>query len=723
MNVDRIREQIAACRSRSEMIDWVGRSKDLQVVGKLTRQIAKDVVREVGEHLRRNRRGEAAASALAYALVDGDGLVAELRRAGVLRASRYQFRTGGPQELVAVLLSLKDALKLSPTSVQYLQSLIALYDMAAEVRKTREALVRRMTSRRGKALKSFLVMANQVFATKWAHDRHLPSNDLRHYSAEDISDGVSRLLVIHRESLGMRREDWQYTDAQAINPLNATYGQDLLDALRLNEFMKAETLVDGLPYRAVLHPDGVVVESIDPDLERSVRLGYVQMDVQVILRHQMMEQEWKQGGAPLSFDAVCEYVKEGLQHFVVYKSKPLPRIAFHIPNDPRFFEFTASDRYFKEDLLSLLQLSVQGYDDPTLEPFEVAPGITSIDLFKVNRLFRLVSYAMQLGLQGIEDPKERELLTLNSVIPFVSREDFITTLKGVLPDDKAERVFELLKFDGTRDFADLQYMPFIVVEGGVLVAPSLVANSNLVRNITIANRLNKDRIKDRDPMQCAVVEALRSAGFLVEEDVGLNREDHDVDVFAYRDGVLYAFECKNAYHPCNAHEMRNSYDYIDYAGQQLTFRQELLSDPANQAKLFSRLGWPIAPTSKIQTGILIANRIFTGVSINGHPVRQAHEFINVVSRGFIRASDGSELIFWDGDEVTTSDVNRYLGDNGLLADHFAAMSEVNNDYAIGRKTLRFRSWMFDLKRHHEIARKYRLRTPVPSASSEAEPDI
>lgn len=700
------------------MVDWVDRSKDLRISEGLSRRGWRDAVKEVGEHLRRNRRGEATALVLAHAFVDGNTLVGELRSAGVLRASRYQFRAAGPQELVLTLLSLKQALKFSAVSVEYLHSLMALYELAAEARKLRDALVRRLKARSGRALKSFLVMANQVFATPWENNPHLPSNDLHHYSAEDISDAVSRLLIIHRESIGMRRADWQYTDPQAINPLNSTYGQDLLDALRLNELMKAETLLDGLPYRAICHSDGVAIESIDPNLERSVRLGYVQMDLQVRVRRQMMEQAWAQSGStPLSFDSVCDQVKEGLLHLVVRKPKPLPRIAFHIPNDPNFFEFTAADRYFKEDLLSLVQLSVLDYDDPTPEPFEIASGITSIDLFKVNRLFRLISYAMQLGLEAIDDAKERELLTLNSVIPFISREDFITTLKGVLPGDKAERAFELLRFDETRDFADLQYMPFVVVEGGVLVAPALVASSNLVRNVTIANRLNKDRIKGRDPMQVAVVDALQSAGFLVAENVGLSGDDHDVDVLAYRDGVLYAFECKNAYHPCNAHEMRNSYDYIEYAGQQLTLRRKWLDDPANRAKLFSRLGWHAATKPQIATGILIANRVFTGVSINGHPVRQAHEFINVVSRGFIRASDGSEFIFWDGDAVATSDIDRYLGNHGLLADHFAAMSEFNYDYLVGSKTLRFHSWMFDLRRQNEIVQKYRLRSSVSRSSS------
>lgn len=711
MEVGQAREQILACRTRLEMIEWVRRSKDTRLDGRLSRSVAK----EVGGFLLRSRRGEAAALVLAYALVDADGLVAELRRTGVLRASRYEFRVGGPQELVAVLLAAEDVFKFSPVTIEYLHSLIALYDLGAEARKTRDGLVRRMKTRRGKALKSYLVMANQVFANGWQNDPHAPSAGLEHYSSEDISDAVSRLIVIHRESLRTVPKDWQYTDPQALNPLNSTYTYDLLDALHLNELIKAETLIDGLPYRAVRHSNGIVVESIDPRLERSVRLGYVQTDLQGQFRRQEMEREWQLGDAPVSFSDACVRISKALEQIVVYKSEPVPRLTLRIPNDPLFFAPIAADVYFKEDMLMLLQLSVHDYDESTPEPFEITSGITSIDLFKVTRLFAFLGYAMGLGLQKVEDPKRREALTLSSVIPIFPREALIELLQGVLPPEKAAKVYELLRFDESRDYADLQYMPFICVGDRVLVAPALLANSNLVRNITMANGLNKDRIGSRDPMQCAVVEALRSAQFLVEEDVGLSKDDHDIDILAYRDGILYAFECKNAYHPCNAHEMRNSYDYIEYAGQQLTLRRTWLDNPTNQLKLFSKVGWSVPATTSIRTAIIIANRVFTGASINGHPVRQAHEFINVVARGFIRASDGSERVFWDGDEVTTADVDRYLGDGGLLADHFSAMLEFNYDYRIGDKLLRFRSWMFDMKRHQETVQKYRVRLAAKAA--------
>ena len=61
----------------------------------------------------------------------------------------------------------------------------------------------------------------------------------------------------------------------------------------------------------------------------------------------------------------------------------------------------------------------------------------------------------------------------------------------------------------------------------------------------------------------------------------------DTDLVAYRDGVLYLFECKNAYHPCNPHEMRNSYDHIRKAGTQLTFRQQKSAKP-NTRRRFGR---------------------------------------------------------------------------------------------------------------------------------------
>ncbi|OOG41636.1 hypothetical protein B0E51_06965 [Rhodanobacter sp. C05] len=285
----------------------------------------------------------------------------------------------------------------------------------------------------------------------------------------------------------------------------------------------------------------------------------------------------------------------------------------------------------------------------------------------------------------------------------MQREQLLALLGTVLPQEKAERILALLVCDETRELVDLQYTPFLKIDDYYLLAPSLIANSNLVRNVAFANRLNADRIDGDDPMQAAVAQALRGAGFRVGVEVSDSKKSKtgDTDLVAYRDGVLYLFECKNAYHPCNPHEMRNSYDHIRKAGTQLTLRQQKFSEVAYQTKVWKTLGWNLPPPTAIRTAVLIANRVFTGTLIESHPVRQAHEFINVVSRGEIR---GPETVyrFWDGDAFSTADLDRYLTRDGLLGDHFASLEQIDYAYTFGAKTLVLKSWTFNPEKHQEI---------------------
>jgi hypothetical protein len=65
--------------------------------------------------------------------------------------------------------------------------------------------------------------------------------------------------------------------------------------------------------------------------------------------------------------------------------------------------------------------------------------------------------------------------------------------------------------------------------------------------------------------------------------------------------------------------MRNSWDHIRSAKKPLDKRQAILAGLANQAQLFRRLGWEIGSPWPVYTGIVIANRVFHGTSLNGQP--------------------------------------------------------------------------------------------------------
>jgi len=703
MSVTSVEQQLQSCASVAAKEAWVRAQTGVATKGKISR----DDLDRLHGLLKDNRRPQALALGLAVALVGGaNTLVFDLRRRGFLRASRYGFRVGAVREFIRVLRRLHDVLGLEDRWLDYLLSVDALYELAPDAKRLRDGLMTRLSQRRGRALKSFLVLADQTFAQGGVPqvEPGTPGS-----TAEDIASAVSRIIALTREEVGLHGPDFVVTDEQALNPFNGTYDVDLHAAHRLEELYRAETMIDGLPYRARVDKDYVVVSSSDPDVEKSVRLGYVQMEMQVHVRQEEMRKFWEQHPqAPLSILEVFKrYYDDVISHFMQVKTLPLPRITFGIPELPNLFDPLADDRMFREDLMFLLQLSVEDYEEFALEPFEVAPGILSIDLFKVNRLFALMAYLYQRELEKVIDATERRRLTLHSVIVPLRREPLLKLLGNVLPLEKAEKILDMLVLDQTRDLVDLQYTPFLKVDDYYLLAPALIAHANLVRNVAFANRLNESRLDgQKDPMQSAVAEALRQAGFHVGEEVedSARSSTGDTDLVAYRDGVLYLFECKNAYHPCNAHEMRNSYDHIVKAGKQLTLRQLKFGETDYRKKVWKNLGWTMPAPTAIRTAVLIANRVFTGTNIEGHPVRQAHEFINVVARGEIR-SPGAVYRFWDGDALSTADLDRYLGTDGLMGDHFASLEPHNYTYDLGSRKLGFKSWKFNALTHQELIQK------------------
>lgn len=711
MSLETIEKQLLACRTADTKEKWVRSQIGQFAFGK----IPYNDVDRLQKLLKNNRCHEAEALALAMAVSGGgDSLLATLRRHGVLRASRYGFKAGPLRELARLLGRLQDALCLEERWIDYLASVDALYELAPEAERLRTDLISSLVSRRGKAFKTFLALANQVFG-----HGGISVDDAEAYpngciSSEDMVSAVSRMIAVIREEKGINAEDFLFTDDQAVKDLNGTYSNDLLCALRIEELFKAETLVDGLPYRARVEGQDIIVESIDPDVEKSVRLGYVQMDMQVLFRIEGALQGWSESekSPPSLFEVFKSYYDSILEQFIEIKTHPQRRITFGIPDIPNLFDPLATDLLFLEDVLQLLQLSVERYEQFEIEPFEIAPGILSIDVFKVTRLFALLQYLFQCELEKVGDQAERRHLALNSVIVVMSEEQLLTLLNRVLSPQKSRKILELLVLDESRELVDLQYTPFLKVGKTFLLAPALISRSNSVRNIAVLNQLHKNRLQGTDPMQVAVAQALRDSGFKVGVEVQDSKKSKtgDTDLIAYRDGVLYLFECKNAYHPCNPHEMRNSYDHIRKAGKQLTLRQQKFGETAYQTKVWQQLGWDVPPPVKIHTAVLIANRVFTGSNIGGHPVRQAHEFINVVARGEIRAPE-AVYHFWDSNELSTADLDRYLSRDGLLSDHFASLEAINYRHNFGAKYLVFESWKFNSEKSGEIIKKrYRKKT-------------
>ncbi len=222
--------------------------------------------------------------------------------------------------------------------------------------------------------------------------------------------------------------------------------------------------------------------------------------------------------------------------------------------------------------------------------------------------------------------------------------------------------------------------------------------------------------EDGDPMQIALRDALHQAGFLVEEEVdtGTKNNKLEVDILAYRDGHLFLFECKNSFHPCNVYEMRTSYDHVTHAADQLTKRKAWLLDHANQRRVFDKLAWKVDATDSVHTCIAIGNRVFNGYDCEGHPVRQLHELLNVLRRGYIVIGDVTRRL-WQSGNFSVTDLCEHIDGKTTVADFMESMRTLNRTLAFGDMELTFSSYVLDAQKLADLSEaKY----PAVKSSSE-----
>lgn len=670
-------------------------------------------------HLTEKRTREAIATAMAMIFLDPDHAISCMRRNGVLRASRYGYRGSLIGRIAKAALSIGDILPISPPRVAYLESVDALSRVAGNALKLKQGIESTVRARRSVVLKTVFIMVNSLFYHEWINDHEASSLDGKRYSSEEYAEAASFVLHTYASMFPVNGLSFAHVDTGAVGKNALVYERLLVAAIRLTKFREAEQFIDGLPYRADCEGQTVTISSIDPDVERAVRLGFIQWRNQATIRQIHLHEE----DPAISIRSVIDdgFDRGSFDQLLEINNHIVRRFVLRLPAIQEFFDaFFGRDELFRDEIQMLLTLDVDSFGTFDDLVFFLTDGISSMDVFKVQRYFNFISCAYQRRLADLQDPAERGTLTLTSTLLVIRHDAMVEQMRMILGDeDKAREIIKLLKMDSGDQHLDLQYRPFIDVGGYYVIAPHVVAASNLVRNIVVANRLRSAAIGPKDLMVYSVTEALRSAGFEVESDfrAKIAGEQLELDVVARREDSLILLECKNAYHPVSVHEMRNSWEHIRSAGKQLDKRRDILEEPANQSQLFQRLCWEVGSTCAVHTGIIIANRVFHGASLNGHPIRQAHELINVLTSGRITAKDGS-LSFWLGADFQTTDLTAYLGPKSIASDQLAALDARQWRYSMGSRDLVFSSYILDMVKWDQELRE-RYGPPIKEGADEA----
>lgn len=154
---------------------------------------AKSLYERLPGHIAANDRRIAVASTLALLCLDGRAWLARMRKDGVFRASRYGYNNGCLKKVVGTALELASLASLPPEQVQYLNSVLALLELARPARQIHRSILARLKARDDRALKTLLALVNASFSINWrGSDQADPNLPLR-WSATDLASAFSRL--------------------------------------------------------------------------------------------------------------------------------------------------------------------------------------------------------------------------------------------------------------------------------------------------------------------------------------------------------------------------------------------------------------------------------------------------------------------------------------------------------------------------------------------------
>lgn len=111
------------------------------------------------------------------------------------------------------------------------------------------------------------------------------------------------------------------------------------------------------------------IDSIDPTLERSIKLGYVQREIQSNVEQHRLQNARAEGQA-LSLPVLADRYFEQLgERFCRLQLHPLPRYVLELPIDGRMAELFSQDVPLLEDAVGCASLALEEYlssaDGPT----------------------------------------------------------------------------------------------------------------------------------------------------------------------------------------------------------------------------------------------------------------------------------------------------------------------------------------------------------------------
>jgi hypothetical protein len=664
-----------------------------------------DILLENAKDCLHKRRVGRARNWLALALRLSESRTLErVRRGGLLRASKYDLDSDRVSGLVASLLERRAAIRLSKSTTAYLQSVSALLHLGPAVLKLLHSIVGLLRERKEVALKSLVAVVDLRFLLPQVAARHLGAETPAFYTPEDFAEGLSLIVHLFEAFVGIRDSYFNHLDEAGV--LAGDYDRCLMAACKIKRFEDAELLIDVFSYEATREGTGVRIDAPDIRLEQSIRLGYIQVQMQEVARQMRHPSDPRLEGLPSLSTLIQELAKEGQIDWTPQVESPIPRIVLRLPMVPPLFALFREDNFYVEDVIYIEQTAKEQFCRPDeLLRYEIVHGLSVLDVLKIQRFANFLGSLMGARLSPLFEA--RSPIAYRSLLPVFESSRFLQLLEQIVGAPAAAAFLSCTEYRGSthpRKF-DIQYAPIIRANQSLLVPVNILRTSNLLRNLLYVYAPER-KARDPDPkvgMQNILAAALmrRFSRVAQNTEITLSGEDIEIDILVLVDKTVLVIECKSPYHPCDLHELRTSFDHVAKASTQLDRIVRLLGEEGNPQRLWRKLAWSGIEFDSVATCVVTANRMFNGYVSNGNPIRQAYEMVNLLETGELQTGESTRRV-WRNEEFSPVDLMEYVAGRTIHQDLFDSMEERDLTYELGGSSLTFATFILSNERLRDI---------------------
>lgn len=582
-----------------------------------------------------------------------DDVVSSIKKMGFLRPSTYDYETKNLRKIIKTLL---DDEKFT-THNSYLSSMLHLCEISKDIKYINK-LVNDYIYLQPSLVKTLTAYADNFFY------------EYKFNSAYEIKlEAFSHLIILCRNIKSTSEKD-----IIKIHELPPNELESIIDlASKIVYFKKMEIKVDFFHYK--INKENKKTYSIDNiDFEKSITFSYLKYDLKrTTVFNDFLNIKNNRPTLNEVLDQVCDTLIN-LKSYEI-RNEPFIRLCPKFSLNPIFLDLLNTDSIFLEEISQLYLIFNENFLNQNDLEQKIVDDFTVLDFLKLQRFFLLLSKFYREIIKN-EKIKNKDFILRSSSIPLFHEKDFERLINQIF--SKSNKNFYNLfinhiseDFYKIKDFYDLQYSPALKFGKSIIVSPTILSRSNIIRNVLWRNNINLSIQNKNDKMIETIENELKSVGFTVFTEVKFGK--YDIDILAKLDNEVFIFECKNSYHPANEYELRNSFEHLVKAEKQLENLEKMLKDPTTRKNLAKKLQISLYKCN-FNFSIVSSNRLFNGLKVKSYTCLNAQELINCISGGSLRI-DKNVYRFWETDNFSVQELKKYTSGK-LIIDYFSLAHEV-----------------------------------------------